>query len=156
MPKNKVTLVGFDSAVFTKDQFDTIQNQSIELQKWVSKYQISSESIELDEAEELQEEYPDQVFTLGFEPAFADGYSLRYGLIPGIDEDEDEFFFAAVPWDESYPYPYTIIDFQCSLCGGSGVRPNSGETCSNCSNGELSVNIFWDESWNVTAEFQGE
>ncbi len=156
MSENSVTLIGFEAAVFTKDQIEIVQSNAIDLQRWVTKFQIAPEPIELEEAEELELENPNQVFTLSFEPAFGDGFSLRYGLMPGIDQGEDEFFFSQIPWDESYPYPYTIVDLQCALCGGTGIKPNASENCSNCSGGELSVNMAWDESWNVTAEFQGE
>jgi hypothetical protein len=47
-------------------------------------------------------------------------------------------------------YPYTIIDSFCTVCDG----PNSeSKDCTNCLDGELSIDLWWDESWNVTAEY---
>jgi len=86
----------------------------------------------------------------------SDGYRLRYGVEPGLDESEEEFFEAALPFSGEEAYPYTILDFDCSVCDGEGDL-DGGDECSNCDGvGDLTVDLFWDEEWNVTAEFESE
>ena len=149
--KNKVKLLGFDDAVFSNDQLEFISARALELQGWVERYKISPDSVEADEAEEHEDGEPGTVFTLSFAPASYDGFSVRYGVVPGLEPDEDEYFISEIEFDNSSDaYPYTIIDAFCTVCGGPDSDNND---CSNCVDGELSVDLFWDENWNVTVEY---
>ncbi len=150
MPHNKVTLKGFDQAIFSDGQLALVEAEAEALQKWVESYRILPECVDMEEAEEFDAENPGQVFTSYFSPTSLDaGTSMRYGIVPGIFEDGDDFFLSEVACeDDSEEYPYTIIDFICSVCEGS--------TCSNCQSGELSIDITWDKNWVVTAEFSRE
>ena len=149
----KFELVGFESAVFSKDQLDFVAAQAHELQVWVESYRISPEAVEIDEAQENEDAKPGTVFTLAFAPAHHDGFTVRYGLVPGLWPDEDEYYISEVKIDESaedYAYAYTIIDFYCTVCKGPG---SDNKDCLNCIDGELSVDLYWDENWKVTAEY---
>lgn len=149
--KNKVTLLGFETAVFSEGQLDFVAAHARELQAWVEGYKISPESVEIDEAQENEDANPGTVFTLAFAPAQYEGFSVRYGVVPGLEPDEDEFFISEIKIDDSAgAYPYTIIDAYCTVCEGPGSDNND---CLNCIDGELSVDLTWDENWNVTAEY---
>ena len=148
---DKVRLVGFESAVFSKNQLDFVLASALELQEWVERYKISPESVEIEEAKAHEDASPGTVFTLAFAPVFTDGFTLRYGVVSGVSDDEDEFLISEVKFDDSsMTYPYTIIDAFCTVCEG----PNSeSKDCANCLDGELSIDLWWDETWNVTAEY---
>jgi hypothetical protein len=150
---NKVTLIGFENAVFSKYQLDFVFESALALQEWVERYKISPESVEIDEAEEREEKCPGTVFTLAFAPANHDGFSVRYGVVPGVWSDEDEYFISEIKFDESDDmYPYTILDAFCTVCGWPA---SESKDCINCTDGELSIDLSWDENWNVTAEYAG-
>lgn len=146
----KIRLIGFENKAFSKDQLEFIVASALELQDWVEKYRISPESVEIEDAEEREESNPGTIFTLSFAPAHVEGFSLRYGVVPGIDPDEDEYLISEIKFDDfASPYPYTIIDAFCTVCGGPG---SDTRECINCVDGELSVDLYWDSDWNVTAE----
>ncbi len=149
---NNVQLVGFEDSIFTREQLAFVQEQAQLLQSWVQRYQILPESVELEEAEDFESDHPGQVFTLAFSPSLVDDQkSLRYGVVPGVYDDEEEFFLSALPCeDELESFPYTIIDLICSVCGGTAAH---GADCSNCETGELSLDLYWDTDWQVTAEY---
>ena len=152
----KVTLEGFTGGKFSDDQLAQVTACATELQTWVEKFEISPDTIDLDEALEVAETRPAQVFTLAAAHTSSDGYRLRYGVEPGLDESEEEFFEAALPFSGQEAYPYTILDFDCSVCDGEGEL-DGGDECSNCDGvGDLTVDLFWDEEWNVTAEFESD
>ena len=148
---DKVRLLGFETAVFSKDQLDFVLASALELQEWVERYRISPEPVEIDEANAHEDANPRTVFSLAFAPSFTDGFTLRYGVVPGVSDEEDDFLISEIKFDDSsMTYPYTIIDCLCTVCDG----PNSeSKDCTNCLDGELSIDLWWDESWNVTAEY---
>lgn len=150
----KVSLAGFTNGKFSDDQLGEITACATQLQMWVEKSEISPDTIELDDALEVYETKPGHVFTLAAAHTSKDGYMMRYGIEPGLDESEEEFFEAALPFSGEDAYPYTILDFECFVCEGQG-QLDGGQKCSNCDVlGDLTVDMFWDQEWNVTAEFQ--
>lgn len=152
----KITLAGFPNGKFSDDQLADVTACAAQLQVWVEKFEISPDTIDLDEALEISESKPDHVFTLAAAPTSSDGYMLRYGVEPGLDESEEEFFESALPFSGEEDYPYTILDFECSACEGEG-QLEGGDDCTNCDGaGDLSVDLYWDNEWNVTAEFESD
>lgn len=148
--KSKINLVGFEDGVFSQNQLDEVRAHAQELQEWVERFKIAPDSVDLEEAEEFEEENPGQVFTLAAVHAMTgEGVSVRYGLVPGLDSDEEEFFLAEEQ-ASGVGYPYTILDLFCSVCDGA---ESFGANCDNCLDGQLSVDLYWDENWIVTAEY---
>jgi len=150
---SKFKLLGFENAVFSKDQLNIVAGQAQELQAWVERYKISPESVEIDEAQEHEDANPGTVFTLAFEPASLENCSVRYPLVPEFWEGEDEYFISEIQIDDSAAdagWAYTIIDLHCTVCKGPG---SENKDCLNCLDGELSVDLWWDKDWNVTAEY---
>lgn len=150
---NKVKLVGFENSVFSNEQLDFVAASATALQAWVERYKISPESVEIEEAQQHEDENPGTVFTLAFEPASLDKCSARYPLVPDFWLDEEEYFISEIKIDDSAAnlgWAYTILDLHCTVCQGPF---SDNKDCLNCLDGELSVDFFWDESWNVTAEY---
>lgn len=138
---------------FSKDQLELVAAEAHELQVWVESHKISPDSVDIDGAQEHEDSNPGTVFTLAFAPSPRDGFSVRYGLVPGFWPDEDEYYISEIKIDDSaaeYAYAYTIVDFYCTVCGGPG---SEHKDCLNCVDGELSVDLYWDENWKVTAEY---
>jgi hypothetical protein len=149
----KVKLLGFEKAVFSKDQLHFVAWRAQLLQSCVERYKISPDSVEIDEAQEHEEANPGTVFTLA--PAFGnlEDCQIRYALIPELWDGEDEYYISEIKIDDSAAdadWAYTIIDLYCTVCKGPGYE---NKDCLNCVDGELSVDLTWDENWNVTAEY---
>ncbi len=151
--QSKTKLLGFEKAVFSKDQLDFVDWQAHHLQAWVESYKISPDSVENDQAQEHEDANPGTVFSLA--PAFGslENCQVRYALIPELWDGEDEYFISEIKIDDSAAdadWAYTIIDLYCTVCKGPGYE---NKDCLNCVDGELSVDLTWDENWNVTAEY---
>ena len=150
--KSKVKLLGFEKAVFSKDQLDFVAWQAQHLQGWVESYKISPDSVEIDEAQEHEDANPGTVFTLA--PAFGnlEDCQVRYALVPALWDGEDEYYISLVKIHdpEAGGWAYTIIDLYCTVCKGPGYE---NKDCLNCVDGELSVDLWWDKNWNVSAEY---
>lgn len=151
--QSKVKLLGFEKAVFSKDQLDFVTEQAQNLQAWVERYQISPDFVEYDQAQEHEDANPGTVFTLA--PAFASlgNCSMDYALAPELWDGEDEYYISVIKIDEyaaDAGWSYTSINLFCTVCKWPF---SENKDCLNCLDGELSVDLWWDKNWNVSAEY---
>lgn len=153
MTNEKVELLGIGLPKFSEEQIGTILEEATSLHEYVKRHGIHFEAVEADQAEEIAESSPYRVFSLLGDPEFRDGYQARYFLFQGFIEDLDDYFLGSIDLEADLPYPCTILDFDCVECDGTGE--DEDEECSNCEDGELSVDLFWDENWLVTVEYSG-
>lgn len=148
-----IELLGIEQPQFSQQQIGTILEEAKNLQEYVKRHGVHFEATEADQVEETAESSPNRVFSLVGDPELREGYQARYFLFQGFIDDLDDYFLGSVDLQADLPYPCTILDFDCVECHGSGE--DGDEECTNCDDGELSVDLFWDQNWRVTVEYSG-
>jgi len=155
MSGGKIKLLGVESPRFSGDQISIILEEAKSLQEFVELHEISCDSVDIDKARERSNLSPTRVYSLLPDPEFRDGYQGRYFLFQGfLDDDVDDYFLGDKDLKSDLTYPCTILDLDCVNCDGTGE--DGEEECANCEYGELSVDLFWDQTWTVTVEYSGE